>query len=258
MDTGVTTLRGLSFDLIYERITDFLSERIGERYAVIGLSGGVDSSLTAYFLANSISKSRIFALMLPDSTSTPEDDLNDARTLANELGIPYRIIYIDQIAKTYLSVLEPADNRAVGNLKARIRMSVLYYYANKLGGLVVGTGDKSELYLGYFTKYGDGGVDLLPIGDLYKTEVRESAEHFQLPESIVRKKSSPRLWPGQTAEDELGISYEVADRILYELIDLNRPREEVINKWKDKAQRVLSLMDSSQHKRSLPAVARLT
>ncbi|MGC8568711.1 MAG: NAD+ synthase [Nitrososphaeria archaeon] len=258
MDTSVTTLRGLSFDVIYEKITEFLSEMIGERYAVIGLSGGVDSSLTAYFLANSISKNRIFAFLLPDSTSTPEDDINDARELANELDISYRIVYIDQIAKTYLSVLEPGDNRAVGNLKARIRMSILYYYANKLGGLVVGTGDKSELYLGYFTKYGDGGVDILPIGDLYKTEVREAAEHFQLPESIVKKKSSPRLWPGQTAEDELGISYEVADRILYELIDLKRPRDEVINKWKDKAQRVLSLMDSSQHKRSLPAIARLT
>jgi NAD+ synthase len=112
------------------------------------------------------------------------------------------------------SRLLPEQRLAKGNLKARIRMAILYYFANLQSKLVVGTGDRSEILLGYYTKYGDGGADLLPLGGLYKTELRVLGRRLGLPASVVEKSSSPRLWAGQTAEGELGLSYEKADRIL--------------------------------------------
>jgi NAD+ synthase len=115
----------------------------------------------------------------------------------------------------------------LGNIKARTRMTILYYYANKENKLVAGTGDKSEILTGYFTKYGDGGVDFLPIGDLYKTHVRDLSREMGVPEKIVSKPSSPGLWKGQTAEGELGIEYETLDRILYDLVDKGLPIEEI-------------------------------
>jgi NAD+ synthase len=252
-----TSLRGIPFEKIKEKVTEFIREEVKNKIAVIGLSGGIDSSLTAYLATISLGKEKVLGLIMPDSSSTPYEDIRDALTLASWLGINYRIIYIDRIISSYLSSFDLADKKALGNLKARIRMSILYYFANVNDAIVIGTGDKSEIYLGYFTKYGDGGVDILPIGDIYKTEVRELSVYYGLPKSITEKESSPRLWPGQTAEGELGITYEVADRILYDLIDVKVSEQELIKKWGKSGERVLELIKASEHKRKMPPIALL-
>ena len=143
---------------------------------------------------------------------------------------------------------------------ARIRMIILYARAYD-DGLVVGTGDKSEMLLGYFTKYGDGGVDLLPIGDLYKTWVRQLAEHLGVPENIVKKPSSPRLWPGHLAETELGITYEKADSILYAIVDQGLTPREVVNKGiadKEEVLHVLNLFKRNLHKLTPPPIPKVS
>ncbi len=252
-----TSVRGLPYETVKEKIVEFIKNEAKDKKAVIGLSGGIDSSLTAYFLVASLGKEKVLGLIMPDSSSTPYEDVRDALSLASLLNINYRIVYIDNILRSYTANFDFLDKKALGNLKARVRMSILYYFANINDGLVIGTGDKSEIYLGYFTKYGDGGVDILPIGDVYKTEVRELAVYFKIPESITNKKSSPRLWPGQTAEDELGVTYEVVDKILHELIDIKVPEEELLKKYGEAASKVINLVKLSEHKRRMPSIAYL-
>ncbi|MCD6095129.1 MAG: NAD(+) synthase, partial [Thermoprotei archaeon] len=150
--------------------------------------------------------------------------------------------------------------KANGNLKARIRMCLLYYYANVNNALVIGSSDKSEILIGYFTKYGDGGVDLLPIGDLYKTQVRQLAIGLGVPKKIAYKPSSPRLWPGHMAEDELGLSYEEIDIILYAYHDLGLSEDEIVQRCNvsaDKVKRVISMVRNSEHKRKMPPIIRI-
>jgi len=147
-----------------------------------------------------------------------------------------------------------------GNLRARIRMTILYYYANLKNLLVCGTGDKSEILLGYFTKYGDGAADLLPIADLYKTQVRGLARKLDLPKSIVEKPSSPRLWPGQMAEKELGATYDEIDQILYLYVELGKKVDEIIDQTGIESEKVRSIVErfrKSEHKRRLPPIAKI-
>ena len=140
-------------------------------------------------------------------------------------------------------------------------MCTLYYYANHYNLIVCGTSDKSELLIGYFTKYGDGGVDILPLGDVYKTQVRKLAKALGIPEKIIRKPSSPRLWPGQLAEEELGLRYEEIDAILYHYVDLKYSIDDIIKKLpisRDKILRVLNMMKSTEHKRKLPPYPKIS
>lgn len=192
-------------------------EKARVKGAVVGLSGGVDSSTVAKLAAEVLTPRKVIGLILP-TRFTPGQDVEDAVALAKDLGIKYYVIDISNILSSFAAAISHYDDNhlvARGNLVARIRMSVLYYYANKYNMLVLGTGDKSELMLGYFTKYGDGGVDILPIGDLYKTH-REMARRLGIPPQIYKKPSSPRLWPGHWAE-ELGITYNEADLVLFSL-----------------------------------------
>ena len=136
-------------------------------------------------------------------------------------------------------------------------MSLLYYVANSKNLLVVGTGDRSEILIGYFTKYGDGGVDFLPIGDLYKTQVRWLGKHLGVPENILTKPSSPQLWPGHKAEEELGVTYDRIDLILHAIFDLRMEAEEVRKQFGEDVDRVLELHAKSSHKRAMPPIARV-
>jgi NAD+ synthase len=170
------------------------------------------------------------------------------------------VIIIDPILESYERLLGTLDKVTRGNTMARVRMTMLYARAHN-DGLVVGTGDKSELLLGYFTKYGDGGVDLLPIGDLYKTWVRQLALRLGVPERIAKKPSSPRLWPGHLAEDELGITYEKADSILYAIVEKEMRPEELIAKGlasREEVARVLELMKRNTHKLIPPPVPKIS
>jgi NAD+ synthase len=137
-------------------------------------------------------------------------------------------------------------------------MVLLYYAANVLKRLVVGTGDRSEILIGYFTKYGDGGVDFLPLGNLFKTQVRELAKFLGVPEKIVKKPSAPRLWPTHTAEAEIGMSYDILDLILYGIVDLKMSEEEVAREVDisiDLVKRAVTMMKTTEHKRQMPPVA---
>lgn len=253
----------LDYGKIADGITSFLREeleRTGASGYVVGLSGGVDSA-TAFMLAvKAVGKERVHALIMPDSEATPPEDLEDAKSLAEMAGVEHHIINITPIVEVYKSALPiyrggDEDRAPLGNLKARIRMSLLYYYANKMNRLVLGTGDRSEILIGYFTKYGDGGVDLLPIGILYKNQVRRLAVHLGVPEKIAFKPSSPRLWPGQMAEGELGVRYEEVDVVLYSIFDLGIPVDEVPEATgvpKKVVDRIMELHKKSEHKRVPP------
>ena len=155
-------------------ITRFIRKEVNKRNArvvVVGISGGIDSAVTVSLATKAIGPERVFGLILPDSSVTPKRDTTHAVELARRLKIRHKIIEL-KIIKKYLLQKLPCNKLARGNLLVRLRMSLIYYYAAILNGIVLGTGDKSEMALGYFTKYGDGAADLLPIADLYKTEVR--------------------------------------------------------------------------------------
>ncbi len=228
--------------------------------AVVGVSGGVDSCTTLALVALALGPRRVTALILP-SGFTPKQDVEDAVAVAKQFGVRYYVIGIDQLLSAYAALPFYDENNVVakGNLMARIRMSILYYYANKNNLLVVGTGDKSELMLGYFTKYGDGGVDILPIGDLYKTQVRQMARLLGLPEHVVLKPSSPRLWAGQTAEGELGMKYSEVDLVLY-AYEIGIPKRDIPAETgvsRSKVESILARVRENAHKRAPPPVAKL-
>ena len=227
--------------------------------AVIGLSGGIDSAVTAYLSVEALGSRRVLGLIMPDLRATPEEDVKDAKLVASELCVETKEIDIAPIHKGYLKSLEP-NRLAEGNLRARIRMSLLYYHANVMNRLVMGTGDRSELLLGYFTKYGDGGVDLLPIADLYKTEVRRLGEILGINRRIIAKKSSPRLWSGHIAESEIGMSYETIDRLFKLRFEEGLEVPEIASKMRhseSKLEAILAKYEASEHKREMPEICKL-
>ena len=214
------------------------------------MSGGIDSAVIAYLCNNSV-KEKTLALIMPDSKISPESETSDAIKIIDELELDYKLLDINSIHKEFSRILEPED-KALGNLRARIRMNVLYYYANLKNLTVLGSSDRSEYNIGYFTKFGDGAADLLPIVSLYKTQVREIARHLKIGESIITKKSSPHLWPNHEAEHEIGVEYEEIDIILYCILELKLPIEEVINISQiseEKVQKIYQLYKKSKHKR---------
>jgi len=261
---GLVSLNAI-VDIDYSRVErylrDFLVHELEEserRGFVLGLSGGVDSS-TAYALAvRSFGRDRVMALIMPDSNVTPKVDVDDALSLVGIYGSRYNVIDIAPIVDVYKGTLplyesDDLDRVPLGNLRARIRMSILYYYANKLDYMVLGTGDRSEYLIGYFTKYGDGAVDIAPLIALYKSQVRRFALHLGVPERIAFKPSSPRLWPGHMAEAELGVSYEDVDLILYSYIDLGVDKSEIHGVTgipEHVISRVIELYERSHHKRA--------
>jgi len=244
-------------------IFEFISDKISESKSsgvVIGLSGGLDSSTTAYLCAKSIDNDQILGIIMPTVT-TPDEDVEDAISVAETLGIEYELIHVDDLIAPFKDLCIHAEDRnkkttgsrelANANLKARIRMMILYYHANDLNRLVVGTGNRTELLVGYFTKYGDGGVDVLPIGDLYKTEVRMLAEQLGVSKKIIEKPPTAGLWAGQTDEEELGIKYEILDQILHLMVDERMEESEIAKKLEIPYKEVLRIKEmviTSEHK----------
>ncbi|HEW93959.1 NAD(+) synthetase [Candidatus Geothermarchaeota archaeon] len=260
-----TIIPPINYDYALNRILSFLREKLSEtglEGLVIGLSGGVDSSVTAAIAVKALGSEKVHGLILPDSRTTPREDIDDAIELAEKLNIKYHLITIDNIYDTIINTIPfyKENDIANGNVRARIRMIILYYYANVNNLLVCGTGDKSEILLGYFTKYGDGGVDMLPIGDLYKTQVRIMGKRLGLPEKIYLKPSSPRLWPGQTAENELGISYEIIDTVLYYFIDQRYDIDRINMETgipKDLVNKIINRVFKNEHKRMTPLIPKI-
>ena len=228
-------------------------EEIKSNGVIFGLSGGVDSVVTAYLCANSI-KDNTTALILPDSKISPKEETEDAIRVVDELGLNYRLLDINLIHGSYAKNLEP-DDKALGNLSARIRKNIIYYYANAKNLTVLGTSDKTEHLIGYFTKFGDGAADLLPISSLYKNQVRGLAKYLDVPDSIIKKKSSPNLWKNHFAEIELDASYEQIDCVLYCIFDEKISIDETVKRTeidKNTVEKIYNLYKKSKHKRITP------
>jgi NAD+ synthase len=227
----------------------------GKDGVVLGISGGLDSACVATLAANALGRDNVLGVQMPEKTGNnchhwnqADYDCMDAGKLIENLGIKREGLDLNKFIEPYYRNLKTMDKKTMGNVKARTRMSILYAFANGQNKLVAGTGDKSEILTGYFTKYGDGGVDMLPIGNLYKTQVRDLSREIGVPEKIIEKPSSPCLWEGQTAEGEMGIKYEVLDKVLFNLVDKKMPVKKVDFDRKT-VEYVDGLIKRSAHKR---------
>ena len=240
---------------ITDKIEKFIENELEKNQAkgiILGLSGGIDSAVLAYICKRKL-KEKTLALIMPDTAITPSIETEDAMRMIGLTGIEHKLIDIKPIVNEYSMYLEP-NEKAKGNLRARVRTNILYYYANIKNYLVLGSSDKSEYLIGYFTKFGDGASDLTPISSLYKLQVREIAKHLEIPENIISKKSSPHLWKDHEAEEELGIQYEEVDSILYCLFEKKLSVEETIEITKiekETVEKIYELNINSEHKRLL-------
>jgi len=250
-----------------EQITSFIEstyENAGADVAVIALSGGIDSTLTSHLAVEALGADNVYGLVLPSEVNR-EGNMSDAERVASELlGIDYDVIEIEPLVDAFLDAnpnVEPAQSGseefqiAVGNLRARIRAVLNYFAANRRNGVVLGTGNRSEAAVGYFTKYGDGAVDCHPIANLYKQQVRQLAREIGVPEDLAAKTASAGLWVDQTDEEELGLGYNTLDSILALHIDgpvsvTGTARELEIER--DIVEDVRAMHERSAHKRAAP------
>ncbi len=227
------------------RITEFLRANLGAAPAVIGISGGIDSAVVLHLLSRVLPAERILAFYLPEKDSD-DANRNDIREISRSSGVPITTVEIGPAINAFMDILHPSDRVSLGNMKSRVRMTVLYYYANAHHGLVVGTTNRTELMVGYYTKFGDGACDLEPIMHLLKRQVRELAAYLGVPRSVIEKKPTAGLWTGQTDEEELGMTYDQIDAAIERIFDQKMPPRSQVEK------RVMELHNSSDHKRRLP------
>lgn len=256
----------LDFESVTKEIVDFIITNVRAARAegvVVGLSGGVDSSLVAALCVRALGKNKVLGVLMPTSF-TPSEDAEDATDLADWLGIRTELLNIQPISDVlFLNLrIDKSSSKQripIANVYARVRMIILYFFANLNNYLVAGTGDRSEDLIGYFTKYGDGGVDFLPISHLYKTQVRQLAKHLGIPEKIADKPSSPQLYQGHKATDEIPLDYKNLDPLLIGLFDKKFSSEEVCNLTNipvDTVDKILHRFNVSKHKRAYPAMIR--
>ena len=242
-----------------QRITRFIREQVdeaGANGAVLGLSGGIDSSLTAALTVEAVGADAVTGLSLPAAVSS-DRHRNDAELVADQLGLDLTVIEIEPLVSPLVEAVPHSSigERARGNASARLRAVLNYLIANEEGRLVIGTGNRSEALVGYFTKYGDGAVDCHPIGGLYKCQVRQLARALDIPERIIEKPPTAELWAGQADEDELGLEYDQLDRILALNVDgplsvAATARE--LDCSPELVERVRGLVSGAEHKRQMP------
>lgn len=235
-------------ETLVQKLCDWMEDKVTKAKAkgiVLGLSGGLDSAVVAALSIRIFSQNTL-AIIIP--CHSLEADISDALDFINKFNISYKIIDLSKVYDPLIHLLndkkkERSFKLAEANIKPRLRMITLYYFANKLNYLVAGTGNKSELSIGYFTKYGDGGADILPLGNLLKSQVRELAEYLGIPKKIIDKPPSAGLWEGQTDEEEIGISYEQLDKYL----KTGKLKNKIIEK------RIQDKITKNAHKRAIPA-----
>lgn len=255
----------MNFAEVEPRINRFIKEYVANSQAkgvVIGLSGGIDSATIAALCSKAIGSENVLGLLLPEGETRNQKDIDDAKAIAEQFNIKTQMVDMTPILESFykaMPVFDQNDRVCKGNIKARTRMIILYYYANKLSKIVCGSSDKSETLMGYFTKWGDGAADMAPLMDLYKTQVRKLASHIGIPEPIALKPSTPALWPDQSAEGELGIKYETLDLILYGL-ERFMPTDEVARQLdieQDLVEKVKNRWLDNEHKRRMPITPKL-
>jgi NAD+ synthase len=247
------------------KIKDFISQNIekaGLDGAVVAVSGGIDSAVTLDLTAKALGADRVTAVTMPERDVTPERDIMDVMQHCESLGVTCNTVDITpmlHVMRDTLPQYEATDRVTAGNIRPRVRMTVTYYFANKHRRMVMGTSNKTELLTGFFTKYGDGGVDLMPLADLYKTQLRQLARHLRIAESIVEKPPSPGFYPGHTDEDELGIEYTTLDLILYSWekgSDASTIARD-LGTSQGLVESVMRRVKTNEHKRRLPLILRL-
>lgn len=258
----VTGLLEINTDLARKILSSFLREEItrtGLKHAVVGVSGGVDSSLSCFLAAEGLGPENVLAVRMPYKQSSP-DSLRHAQLVIEAAGVQSKTVDITPMVEPLFEQFPAMDSRRKGNVMARERMIILYDQSAEIGGLVVGTGNKTEIMLGYTTLYGDSACALNPLGDLYKTQVRQLARAVGVPEEIVAKPPTADLWTGQTDEGELGFTYEDVDKLLYLLVDERYSPEECTEAGfkKDFVERVVEIVRRNQFKRVLPPIAKLS
>ncbi|MBP7228091.1 MAG: NAD+ synthase [Longilinea sp.] len=248
-------------DLVERVLTGFLASEIrrqGFQRALVGLSGGIDSALSCILAARALGPSNVLAVRMPYRTSSP-DSLEDAQRVIEITGVQSVTIPITEMVEPLFARFPEMSAMRRGNIMARARMVVLYDQSAAFDGLVVGTGNKTEILLGYTTLYGDSACALNPLGDLYKTQVRQLARDLGAPQSVLQKPPSADLWAGQTDEAELGFTYAEVDALLYLLVDQRYTPEQCVQAGfaEDFVQRVVRRIQRNQFKRVLPPIAKL-
>lgn len=242
-------------------IKDYV-EKAGVGGVVLGVSGGVDSCTNAAVTSLAIGGDKVLGLFLPEQETYNPTDLEHAKLVAEKFGFHLETVDITPVLEAYyrsIPAYDPLDKVNKGNIKARARMIYLYYYANRLHRIVCGSSDKSETMIGYFTKWGDVAADISPLMDLYKTQIRKLALHIGIPPEIANKPSTPALWPGQTAEKEIGVKYEILDLILYGLEHFMKA-EDIAEQLRQPLKVVESVKErwlNSEHKRRMPLPMKL-
>ena len=227
----------LNMKEVHKELVDFLKENFkknGFSKAVLGLSGGIDSALAAYLLRDALGKENVLAIMMPYKSSNP-DSLNHAKLVVEDLGINSKVIEItDMIDAYFKNEKDPTSLR-------------------------IGTSNKTEIYLGYSTQFGDSACAFNPIGDLYKTNVWELSRYLNIPKELIEKKPSADLWEGQTDEQEMGLTYKEADQVLYRMLEENKTVEEILNEGFDKSlvENIVRRMNRSEYKRRMPLIAKI-
>jgi NAD+ synthase len=262
MSTRTQSDLTINTDLARTILTGFIHSeitRVGFSRAVIGLSGGIDSALSCYLAAEAIGPQNVLAVRMPYKSSSSES-LEHAQLVIDALGVPSKTIAITSMVDPFFEQFPDLGKVRMGNIMARARMIVLYDQSEDFGGLVVGTGNKTEILLGYSTLFGDAACAINPIGDLYKTQVRQLARDMNVPDVIVKKAPTADLWVGQTDEGELGFTYEEADRLLYLLVDQRFSLEDCVDAGfaEQFVRMVIERMRRNHFKRVLPPIAKVS
>jgi len=252
----------INAELATEILTRFIKEevnKIGFRHVVVGLSGGVDSSTSAFLAARALGKENVWGIIMPYKSSNP-DSARHGEEVMEKTGINSEKVEITPMVDAYLEAYPDADNNRRGNVMARQRMIVLYDKSAQHEALVLGTSNKTEALLGYTTLWGDMACAINPLGDLYKTQVRQLAKFLGVPDEIIEKPPSADLWDGQTDEGELGFTYEEVDKLLYLMVDERFTVAELVDSgYEEKFIReVFNKIQSTQYKRRMPVTAKLS
>ncbi len=263
-DTRAPVLSRLNINcaLATRILTGFIRDSIskaGMTRAVIGLSGGIDSAVSAYLAARALGAENVLALRLPYKTSSAAS-LSDAEAVIEDLSLPHLTVPISEMADALIARFPDMNRLRQGNIMARMRMLTLYDQSAAWGGLVMGTSNKTEFLLGYSTIYGDSGVALHPIADLYKYQVRQLARYLAVPRAIIDKPPSADLWIGQTDEEELGFTYDQADQALFLLVDERYTVDEVAAEGFDRdfVVQIWERVKANHYKRTMPNIAKLS
>jgi NAD+ synthase len=252
----------INTDLARRILTGFIRDEIaksGMHKTVMGLSGGIDSAISAYLSAEALGAENVLVVRMPYKTSS-QDSLDDAQAVIDDLGLPSITVDITAMADALIDQFPDMSNLRKGNIMARMRMITLYDQSVSWGGLVMGTSNKTEFLLGYSTIYGDSGVALHPIADLYKYQVRQLSRALGVPSQIIDKAPSADLWAGQTDEDELGFTYDQADQVLYLLVDERYTVDEVADEGFDRdfVVKIWERVKANHYKRTMPNIAKIS